>query len=166
VPYDLRKAEPYYHYDEFDFEVPVGTRGDTYDRIVLRLYEIRQSSRIIHQALERMPGGPVMTSDKRAALPPKAAVYGHIEGLMNHFKIIMHGVRPPPGEVYDATEAANGELGFTLVSDGGPNPYRVKCRPPCFMNYAAFADMIEGHLVADIVAALGSINVIAGELDR
>lgn len=166
VARDLRRDEPYYHYDEFKFEVPVGTVGDTFDRIVLRFHEIRQSARIIEQALKAMPGGPVMTDDKRAALPPKRDTYGHIEGLMNHFKIVMHGVRPPAGEIYDATEAANGELGFTIVSDGGPNPYRVKCRPPCFMNYAAFADMIEGSLVADAVAALGSINVVAGELDR
>jgi NADH dehydrogenase I D subunit len=166
APRDLRKDEPYYHYDEFRFEVPVGTAGDTYDRIVIRFHEIRESAKIVRQALDRLPSGPVMTSDKRAALPPKQAVYGHIEGLMNHFKIVMHGVQPPPGEVYDATEAANGELGFTLVSDGGRHPYRVKCRPPCFMNYAAFPSMIEGSMVADAVATLGSINVVAGELDR
>jgi NADH dehydrogenase I D subunit len=166
VAHDLRKDAPYYHYDEFDFEIPTGREGDTYDRFMVRLYEIRQSSRIIEQALSRLPEGPVMTADKRAALPPKTAVYGHIEGLMNQFKHVMHGVRPPVGEIYDATEAANGELGFTIVSDGGKNPYRVKCRPPCFMNYAAFAEMIEGSMVADAVATLGSINIIAGELDR
>jgi len=166
VARDLRKDEPYYHYDEFRFEIPVGTKGDTYDRIVLRFYEIRESAKIVRQALRRLPRGPVMTSDRRVALPPKEQTYGHIEGLMNHFKIIMHGIQPPPGELYDATEAANGELGFTLVSDGGKNPYRVKCRPPCFMNYAAFPDMIEGWMVADAVATLGSINVVAGELDR
>ena len=166
VAYDLRRAEPYYHYDEFKFEIPVGSTGDTHDRIVIRFYEIRQSVRIVTQALKKLPAGPVMASDRRVALPPKSETYGNIEGLMNHFKIIMHGIQPPPGEVYDATEAANGELGFTIVSDGGKNPYRVKCRPPCFMNYAAFPDMIEGHLLADAVAALGSINVVAGELDR
>ncbi len=166
VAHDLRKDDPYYHYDEFKFEVPVGTAGDTYDRILLRFYEIRQSASIIEQALSKLPAGPLMTSDRRVALPSKQETYGHIEGLMNHFKLIMHGVRPPRGEVYDATEAANGELGFTIISDGGKNPYRVKCRPPCFMNFAAFPEMIEGTLVADAVAALGSINIIAGELDR
>ncbi len=166
VEYDLRKAEPYYHYEDFKFEVPVGTHGDTYDRIFVRLYEIEESAGIIEQALRKLPKGPVMTDDKRVALPPKQQTYGNIEGLMNHFKIIMHGICPDPGEVYDYTEAANGELGFYIVADGGKNPYRVKCRPPCFMNYAAFHEMIEGGMIADAIANLGSINIIAGELDR
>jgi NADH:ubiquinone oxidoreductase subunit D len=166
VEYDLRKVEPYYGYEGFQFDVPVGTRGDVFDRIFVRLYEIEESTRIIEQALGRMPGGPVMTADKRVALPPKTQTYGNIEGLMNHFKIIMHGIRPEPGESYDSSEAANGELGFYIVSDGSKNPYRVKCRPPCFMNFAAFHEMIEGSMIADVVANLGSINIIAGELDR
>ncbi len=166
VDYDLRKAEPYYHYENFKFDVPVGTRGDVFDRIFVRLYEIEESASIIEQALRKMPGGPVMSDDKRVALPPKAQTYGNIEGLMNHFKIIMHGICPPPGEIYDASEAANGELGFYIVSEGGKNPYRVKCRPPCFMNFAAFHEMIEGSMVADAIVNLGSINIIAGELDR
>jgi NADH-quinone oxidoreductase subunit C/D len=166
VEYDLRKAEPYYGYDRFQFDVPVGTRGDIYDRVFVRLYEIEESTRIIEQALPRLPDGPVMTADKRVALPPKEQTYGNIEGLMNHFKIIMHGICPEPGEIYDSTEAANGELGFYIVSDGSKNPYRVKCRPPSFMNFAAFHEMIEGSLIADAVANLGSLNVIAGELDR
>jgi len=166
VEYDLRKVEPYYHYEDFKFEVPVGTKGDIYDRIFVRLYEMEESIRIIHQALDKMPQGPVMSDDKRVALPPKQQTYGNIEGLMNHFKIIMHGICPEPGEIYDATEAANGELGFTIVSDGSKNPYRVKCRPPCFMNFAAFTELIEGSMVADAIIALGSINIIAGELDR
>ena len=114
----------------------------------------------------KLPKGPIMTADKRVALPPKQQTYGNIEGLMNHFKIIMHGICPAPGEIYDFTEAANGELGFYIVADGNKNPYRVKCRPPCFMNFAAFGEMIEGSMVADAVANLGSINIIAGELDR
>ncbi len=166
VEYDLRKAEPYYGYEKYDFEVPVGTTGDVYDRIFVRLYEVEESISIIRQALKKMPGGPVMTDDKRVALPPKTQTYGNIEGLMNHFKIIMHGICPEPGEIYDAIEAANGELGFYIVSDGGKNPYRVKCRPPCFMNFAAFGEMIEGYMVADAISNLGSINIIAGELDR
>ncbi len=166
MDYDLRKAEPYYHYDDFKFEVPVGTQGDTYDRIFVRLYEIEESANIIEQALKKLPKGPVMTDDKRVALPPKQETYGNIEGLMNHFKIIMHGICPEPGEIYDFTEAANGELGFYIVADGSKNPYRVKCRPPCLMNYAAFHEMIEGGMVSDAVANLGSINIIAGELDR
>lgn len=166
VEYDLRKAEPYYHYEDFKFEVPVGTCGDVYDRIFVRFYEVEESIKIIEQALRKLPKGPVMTDDKRVALPPKQQTYGNIEGLMNHFKIIMHGICPEPGEIYDSTEAANGELGFYIVADGGKNPYRVKCRPPCFMNFAAFHEMIEGAMIADAIASLGSINIIAGELDR
>ena len=166
VEYDLRKAEPYYGYEKYNFEVPVGTTGDVYDRIFVRLYEVEESISIIRQALKKMPGGPVMTDDKRVALPPKTQTYGNIEGLMNHFKIIMHGICPAPGEVYDFTEAANGELGFYIVADGNKNPYRVKCRPPCFMNFAAYGEMIEGSMIADAIANLGSINIIAGELDR
>ena len=166
VEYDLRKSDPYYHYNDLKFDVPVGTVGDVYDRIFLRFYEIEESIHLIEQALGKMPKGPVMTDDKRVALPPKQQTYGNIEGLMNHFKIIMHGILPEAGEVYDSTEAANGELGFYIVSDGGKNPYRIKCRPPCFMNFAAFHEMIEGRMVADAVANLGSINIIAGELDR
>jgi NADH dehydrogenase I D subunit len=166
VEYDLRKSDPYYHYEDFKFDIPVGSVGDTYDRIFIRFYEIEESIHIIEQALGKMPKGPIITEDKRVALPPKQQTYGNIEGLMNHFKIIMHGICPEPGEIYDFTEAANGELGFYIVADGGKNPYRVKCRPPCFMNFAAFGEMIEGTMVADAVATLGSINIIAGELDR
>ncbi|HXL74051.1 MAG TPA: NADH dehydrogenase (quinone) subunit D [bacterium] len=166
VEYDLRKSDPYYHYEDFKFDIPVGSVGDTYDRIFIRFYEIEESIHIIEQALGKMPKGPIITDDKRVALPPKQQTYGNIEGLMNHFKIIMHGICPEPGEIYDFTEAANGELGFYIVADGGKNPYRVKCRPPCFMNFAAFGEMIEGAMVADAVATLGSINIIAGELDR
>jgi len=166
VDHDLRKAEPYYHYDELKFDTVLGSQGDVYDRVRVRMEESRQSIRIIEQALDRMPSGPVMSSDKRVALPPKGETYGNIEGLMNHFKLIMHGIQPERGEVYDATEAANGELGFTVISDGSKNPYRVKVRPPCLMNFAAFGEMIEGSLVADAIANLGSIIFIAGELDR
>jgi NADH-quinone oxidoreductase subunit C/D len=166
VDHDLRKSDPYYHYDELAFETVIGSAGDVHDRIRVRLGEARESIKIIEQALRKLPQGPVMSSDKRVAIPPKQQTYGNIEGLMNHFKVIMHGVCPEPGEVYDATEAANGELGFTIISDGSKNPYRVKCRPPCFMNFAAFHEMIEGHMVADAIVNLGSINIIAGELDR
>ncbi|MCB1173824.1 MAG: NADH dehydrogenase (quinone) subunit D [Leptospiraceae bacterium] len=166
VNYDLRKDEPYYGYESYDFETVVGSTGDTFDRIYVRIYEIKESIKIIRQALGRLQPGPVMVADKRVAVPDKRQTYGNIEGLMNHFKIIMHGIRPDAGEVYDATEAANGELGFTIVADGSKLPYRVKCRPPSFMNFAAFADLIEGSMIADAIATLGSINIIAGELDR
>lgn len=166
VNYDLRKVEPYYGYETYDFDVVVGSKGDTYDRIFVRLYEIRESAKIIRQALKRLRPGPIMTDNKKVATPPKEQTYGNIEGLMNHFKIIMHGVRPGVGEIYDATESANGELGFHIISDGGKNPYRVKCRAPSVMNYAAFQQLIEGGMIADAIACLGSLNVVAGELDR
>jgi len=113
-----------------------------------------------------MPDGPIMTDQYKVALPEKANVYGSIEGLMDHFKLIMDGITPPKGEVYSFTEAANGELGFYIVSDGSKNPYRIKVRPPCYVVYQAYPDMIKGHMIADAVAILGSLNVIAGELDR
>jgi NADH-quinone oxidoreductase subunit C/D len=166
IDYDLRKVEPYYDYETYDFDVIVGTKGDNFDRIYVRLYEIRESIKIIKQALKRLAPGPIMTDDKRVALPPKIHTYGDIEGLMNHFKIIMHGIQPPLSEVYDYTEASNGELGFHIISDGGKYPYRVKCRPPSFMNYSAFPQLIEGGMIADSIATLGTINIIAGELDR
>ncbi len=166
IDYDLRKVEPYYDYETYDFDVIVGTKGDNFDRIYVRLYEIRESIKIIKQALKRLAPGPIMTDDKRVALPPKIHTYGDIEGLMNHFKIIMHGIQPPLSEVYDYTESSNGELGFHIISDGGKYPYRVKCRPPSFMNYSAFPQLIEGGMIADAIATLGTINIIAGELDR
>jgi NADH-quinone oxidoreductase subunit C/D len=166
IDYDLRKVEPYYDYETYDFDVIVGTKGDNFDRIYVRLYEIRESIKIIKQALKRLAPGPIMTDDKRVALPPIIHTYGDIEGLMNHFKIIMHGIQPPLSEVYDYTEASNGELGFHIISDGGKYPYRVKCRPPSFMNYSAFPQLIEGGMIADSIATLGTINIIAGELDR
>ncbi len=166
VAYDIRKAQPYMGYETYNFDIPIGETGDTYDRFLVRFEEIMQSARIIEQALDRLKPGPIMTNDRRVALPPKSEVYTNIEALMNHFKLIYEGVKPPPGEVYSATEAANGELGFYIVSDGGTNPYRVKCRPPCFPLYAAYPFLIKGRMIADAIAILGSINIIAGELDR
>jgi NADH-quinone oxidoreductase subunit C/D len=166
VEYDVRKAQPYNGYDQFDFDIPLGEKGDTWDRFFVRVEEIHQSCKIIDQALKDIPGGPFMTEDYGVALPPKKDVYGSIEGLMAHFKHIMHGIRPPKGEAYFCTEAANGELGFYIVSDGGPKAYRNKCRPPCFYYYSAFPYLAEGSFLADAVVVLGSMNVIAGELDR
>lgn len=166
VEHDLRKAEPYYHYDEFNFDIPIAENGDTYDRIMVRMEEVRQSGRIVLQALDKLRPGPIFCDDPRVVLPPKHEVYSSIEGLMNHFKLIMHGIVPPPGEVYSATEAANGELGFYIVSDGTMKPYRIKVRPPCFPLFAAYEKIIEGHMIADAVAIIGSLNVVVGELDR
>jgi len=166
VAYDVRKDHPYSGYEQYDFDVPVGTLGDCYDRYLVRMEEISQSLRIVEQALAKLPGGPVITDDKRVALPPKAEVYSNIEALMNHFKLVYEGILPPPGEVYGYTEAANGELGYYIVSDGSKNPWRVKVRPPCYNNYQAFPQMIKGAMLADAVAIIGGLNVIAGELDR
>jgi NADH-quinone oxidoreductase subunit C/D len=166
VAYDIRKDHPYSGYQEYDFDVPVGTVGDCYDRYLVRMEEIRQSLRIIEQALGRLPPGPVIVDDKRVALPPKSEVYSNIEALMNHFKLVYEGILPPRGEVYGYSEAANGELGYYIVSNGQKHPWRVKVRPPCFNIYQAFPDMIKGRMLADAVAIIGGLNVVAGELDR
>ena len=166
VNYDIRKASPYYFYKDIDFEVPVGHSGNPYDRYLVRMEEMRQSLRIVTQVLANLPSGPVQSLDKRVCIPPKKEVYTNIEGLMNHFMLIMKGVRPPVGEIYSATEAANGELGFYVISDGGPNPFRVKVRPPCFALFQSFNAVVNNWMIADAVSQLGSMNIIAGELDR
>lgn len=216
VDYDVRRASPYLGYEKFDFEIPVGTAGDNYDRYLCRMDEMEQSLKIVEQALEKIPAGPVLlnteghvipaeemvdeakmgrveglgskTADmdptldgtnkaqypglqaenKRAVMPAKENTYSNIEGLMQHFKMIMdgHGIRPPKGEAYFPVEGANGELGFYVVSDGTGKPYRVRCRPPCFMIVAAIPKLINGGMLADIVPTFGSVNMIGGELDR
>lgn len=166
VDWDLRKATPYWGYDQYDFEIPTGTKGDTWDRIMLRFYEVRESAKIIRQAIKNLPEGPINVDDRRVTLPPKQDAYQNIEGLINHFKLIFEGTRIPAGEIYDSIEAANGELGFYITSDGSGHPYRVRVRPPCFNIFSGYAEMIEGSMISDAVATLGSINIIAGELDR
>lgn len=166
APLDARVYDSYYLYDQLQWDVPVGERGDSYDRYMVRMEEIRQSCRIIRQLLDNIPAGPISVDDPTIVLPSKQDVYGNIEGLMNQFMMVIHGVKPPAGEIYSAHEGGNGELGFYVVSDGSGRPYRVKCRPPCFAIFQAFPEMCQGQLIADAIAALGSINIIAGELDR
>ena len=166
VNYDVRKAEPYLVYDQMDFEVPLGTKGDNYDRFICRTLEIEQSMKIVEQALEKMPLGPIALEDPKIVLPEKEKVYNSIEGLMNHFKFIMEGIQVPAGEVYFAVEGGNGELGFYIVSDGTDRPYRVRVRPPCFAIVAALPKLLIGDQVADIIPTFGSVNMIGGELDR
>jgi NADH-quinone oxidoreductase subunit D len=167
VDYDVRKANPYSVYSRFDFEVPIGTDGDNYDRFMCRFEEVRQSIRIIRQALDQMPtSGPVNVDDPRFVFPDKQDVYTTIEATIAHFKLVMEGLKPPAGEVYSYTEAGNGELGFFVVSDGSGTPYRVRCRPPCWFNLQAVREMIMGDMIADIVPTFGSINMIGGECDR
>ncbi len=216
IALDVRKATPYFVYDRMKFDVPTGEHGDNYDRYLVRMEEMEQSMRIIEQALDQLPGGPINVDhegnvlpadvmvdeakmgcvagfkqarvrldptlegstrgyheavnarEKRAVLPPKEDTYGNIEGLMHHFKLIMHGhgIRPPKGECYSAVEGANGELGFYVVSDGSERAYRVRVRPPCYTIMAALPELIVGDLVSDIVPTFGSVNMIGGELDR
>lgn len=166
VPLDIRTSEPYYIYDQLDFDVPIGSTGDVFERYLVRIEEMKQSLRIVEQICKNVPEGDYTIRDKNIVLPEKKDVYGNIEGLMNHFMLVINGLRPPKGEVYDATEAANGELGFHLVSDGSGAPYRLKVRPPCFAIYQSFPESVTGGLVADVIAILGSMNLIAGELDR
>ena len=217
VDYDVRKDCPYAVYDRLQFDVPVGTRGDNFDRYLVRMEEMEQSMRIIEQALRDIPPGPFQTHpetgrpipasemvdqgkigniaaiadsravigptlegsakplhayiaapEKRVFLPPKEDTYGNIEGLMQHFKLVMygHGVRPPKGEVYFPVEGANGELGFYVVSDGTGRPYRVRVRPPCFAIMSALPKLLVGDMMADLTPTFGSVNMIGGELDR
>jgi len=166
VSYDVRKAYPYLVYDRFDFEVPTGETGDNYDRFNMRFQEMYQSKRIIEQAMAAIPEGPISITDPRVVLPPKHQVYNSIEGLMNHFKLIMEGVKVPPGDVYSAVEGANGELGFYVVSDGSGRPYRVRVRPPCFFGMLALNKMLIGRMIPDIITTFGMINMIGGECDR
>lgn len=168
VRHDVRRAQPYLDYQEYDFDVPVLTDGDAFARFQIRWLEIRQSLRIIEQGVRRLEPGPINALNYKVTLPNKSLVYHTMEGLIHHFKLIMHGhgFCPPRGEIYSATEAPNGELGFFLISDGSRNPYRVRCRPPSFYNYQAMCQMLEGDAISDIVAVLASLNVIAGELDR
>lgn len=166
VNYDLRKQRPYWVYDRMNFEVPIGQNGDNYDRYLLRIEELRQSEKIIRQALAEIPPGPVIVEDWRVALPPKPEVYGTIEGVIAHFKMIMEGAQIPAGEVYDATEASNGELGWYIVSDGGGHPYKVHVRAPGFPILAGLPRMIEGKMLADMVPTFDTINMIGGEVEQ
>lgn len=166
LAYDVRKHAPYLGYEDYDFDVPVGQHGDTYDRIMVRFQEMQQSARIVRQALARIPEGPINVADPRVVLPPKSEVYGSIEGMMNQFKLIYEGIKVPAGEAYGFGEGANGELGFFAVADGSGRPYRLKVRPPCFPIFASFHWLIQGLMIPDAIAILGSLNIIAGELDR
>ncbi len=166
VDYDVRKAQPYLAYGDVEFDVPVGTNGDNYDRFQVRCEEMRQSMRIIHQCFEMLPDGPVMLDLPDISLPEKDDTYTSIEGTIRHFMIVMKGGIVPAGEVYSCTEVANGELGFYLVSTGGGSPHKCRVRAPCFANTAALSELIDGSFLADVVPTFGSINMIGGECDR
>ncbi|ASV12169.1 NADH dehydrogenase subunit D [Leptospira santarosai] len=165
VDWDVRKDEPYMLYDKVDFDIPIGEDGSVLHRSLVRMEEMRQSIRIIEQLVDGIPSGAWHADLPHAYLPEKNKVYNNMEELIYHFKIIMHGVKVPPGEHYMATEAANGELGFYIVSEGEKSPWRVHVRRPCFWYYQSFAELVRGGLLADSVATMSSLNVIAGELD-
>jgi NADH-quinone oxidoreductase subunit D len=166
VDYDVRKAHPYLVYDKIDFDIPIGANGDNYDRYAVRMQEMVQSDRIIRQALQQIPAGPIMIGDWRISLPPKPEVYGTIEGVMAHFKLMMEGIQVPAGEAYAYSEAANGELAFYVVSDGSGRPYKCHVRAPGFTILSAIPQMIEGQLLADLIPTFDSVNMIGGEVEQ
>jgi NADH-quinone oxidoreductase subunit D len=167
IPYDVRKSHPYLKYGEVEFEVPTGTNSDCFDRFLVRIEEIKQSARILEQCLTRLADkGPVNVQDARIILPPKEEVYSTIEGTIQHFKIVMEGLKLPAGEAYSYTEGGNGELGFYVVSDGSGTPWRVRIRPPCYYITGGLERVITGQMMADVVPCFGSLNMIGGECDR
>ena len=166
APRDLRKDTPYLAYAELDFEVPVGIKGDNYDRYYVRMREMDESVYMIRQLVDMLPAGPICVDDRRCTLPDKGLVYTEIESLINHFKLIMDGPDVPVGEVYLAHESPNGELGFYLVSTGGGTPYKVHVRSPSFVHMGGVHRMLEGYQLADIIPTFGSVNMIGGECDR
>ncbi len=166
VAWDVRKMFPYAGYDQFDFDIPVGSNGDVYDRYLVRMLEMGESLKIVQQALDGMPEGPYQISDRKVVPPPKWAVATNMEALIHHFKLYTEGYRPPKGEVYQRIEAPKGELGYYLVSDGTARPYRMHVRAPSFANLEALPTMVQGELLSDIIAAIGSIDIVLGEVDR
>jgi NADH-quinone oxidoreductase subunit D len=166
VAWDLRKAQPYDVYDEMDFDIPVGKNGDCYDRYLVRVEEMRQSLRIIQQCIEKMPGGPVLSDDGKVAPPRRGEMKQSMEALIHHFKLYTEGVHVPSGETYTAVEAPKGEFGVYLVADGTNKPYRCKIRAPGFAHLAAMDFLCKGHMLADSVAVLGSMDIVFGEVDR
>ncbi len=166
VAYDIRKVEPYGVYDKVDWEVPIGKNGDTYDRYWIRMEEMRQSARIIAQCLDQLPAGPIMAEAPQYIPPPKELVMRDMESLIHHFIIYTQGIKPPKAETYCATEAPKGELGFFIVSDGSPRPYRLKIRAPSFVHMGAFDHMARGYLISDIITIFGTYDIVMGECDR
>jgi NADH-quinone oxidoreductase subunit D len=166
VAYDVRKAHPYSGYERYQFDVPLGKIGDVYDRYMVRMAEMRQSHRITLQALARLQPGPINVADPKLLPPPRHLLKKSMEALIHHFKLYSEGFSVPPGEVYQAIEAPKGELGVYLVSDGSARPYRVHYRAPSFVNLQALSRMVEGRLVADVVAVIGSLDIVLGEIDR
>jgi len=166
IDYDIRKQQPYLVYDRLDFDIPLGTTGDNFDRYLVRMEEIKQSLKIIKQAMKDMPEGPINIDNPYLRIPSKQDVYSQMEEMIAHFKVVIDGVKPPVGEVYYATEAANGELGFYIVSDGSGKPWKCRVRPPCFTMTGALPELCKGGMLADIVPTFDMLNMIGGECDR
>ncbi len=166
VPYDVRKDKPYLDYETYDFDVPIGEHGDVYDRYLVRLEELHQSHRILEQALDRLPDGPINVDDPRVILPAKSRAMSDMEAMIFHFKQVMEGVKAPIGEAYLPIEGPKGELGYYFVSDGTAKPVRWRIRPPAFINLAALSKMAEGHLLSDLIAINASVDIVMGEVDR
>ena len=166
VKWDVRKAEPYSSYDELDFIIPVGENGDVYDRYMVRIEEMRQSNEIVRQAIDNLPAGKFLADVPDVTLPPIEEVLSNKEARKRHFLFVAKGIRPPVGEVYVSIEAPKGELGYYIVSDGTKCPYRLKIRPPSFVNLEGLQKMVKGHLIADVVAVIGSLDIVLGEIDR
>ena len=166
VKWDLRKNQPYSSYDKFQFDVPTRSEGDVYARYLIRLDEMRESLKIVRQSMEGLPDGPIKANAPHIVLPDRESMKNSIEALIYHFKIVTEGFHPPVGEVYQAIESPRGELGFYVMSDGSPKPYRCHVRAPSFANLQALPKMIEGRLIADVVACIGTIDIVLGEVDR
>ena len=166
VEYDLRKDAPYYDYETYDFEVPVGQHGDCYDRYLVRMEEMSQSIRILHQALDRLPDGPIDVEDPRITLPTKTDCMNDMESMIHHFKLITDGIPAPAEDCYFAVEGSKGELGMYVVGDGGPKPVRWRIRPPSFVNLSVIAKLAEGHMVSDLIMINASLDIVLGEIDR
>jgi len=166
LPWDLRKSQPYEIYDQLDFDIPIGKNGDCYDRYLVRVAEMRECLKIIHQCLDKMPEGPVMTDDRKVAPPPRAEMKQSMEAMIHHFKFYTEGFHVPAGEVYAAVEAPKGEFGVYLVSDGTNHPYRCKIRAPSYAFLQATDFLSRGHMLSDVVAIIGSLDVVFGEIDR
>ena len=166
VNWDLRKALPYSGYENYDFLIPTGKNGDVYDRYRVRITEMRQSNEIARQVLDKMPGGGVLADNPHVVYPPKRRVQESIEALIHHFHLATEGFPTPEGEVYTSVESPKGELGFYLISDGSSKPFRFRVRPPSFINLSPLAKMVQGHLVADVVAIIGSLDIVLAEIDR
>jgi NADH-quinone oxidoreductase subunit D len=166
VDYDVRKDRPYYDYETYDWDVVVGEEGDNYDRYLCRMEEMRQSLRIVRQTLDRLPDGPINVDDPRVILPSKTDAMNDMESMIHHFKVVMEGVRAPAGESWFGVESSKGELGMYVVSDGGSKPIRWRVRGPSFVNMSALPQMVEGHLVADVIATNASLDIVLGEIDR